>query len=322
MTEVTRVFVNGSPQWWVEDPAPDMLGPFASREAAERAYQEKSLYAAQATKVITPQPIFISVDIETNGPIPGEHAMLSCALVAFDARGAVLRELSVNLVPPSETHPDPDTMTWWASYPEAWRLATCQPQLPRAAMVEIVTWLEVNFWGCTLTLLGYPAVFDWQFLNWYFVKYLGPAGNPFGHASIIDVKSYALAHLHARENPTLGLEEINKATIARLTGSASVGTHVAIEDARAQGEWFFALWRANTASAPSSLGAASSPDATSASTSETGHVPDSACPDLQDLRASRQEDTKLGTTHDLGGECAERRTFEVDADGAHHLLRD
>ena len=58
--------------------------------------------------------LYLSTDVETEGPIPGPHSMLSFATVAFDASGVELGSFTRNL----ETLPGASgrlsTMAWWA----------------------------------------------------------------------------------------------------------------------------------------------------------------------------------------------------------------
>ena len=68
--------------------------------------------------------IYVSTDIEVDGPIPGPHSMLSIGSAAFAAEGTLLATFSANLhaLPGASGHPD--TMNWWAGQPEAW--AACR----------------------------------------------------------------------------------------------------------------------------------------------------------------------------------------------------
>ena len=66
--------------------------------------------------------IYISTDVETDGPIPGPHSMLSFASVAFDDHGIELGHFARNLEPLPEASGHPTTMAWWAETQEAWAL--------------------------------------------------------------------------------------------------------------------------------------------------------------------------------------------------------
>lgn len=53
--------------------------------------------------------IYISTDIETDGPIPGPHSMLSLGSAAYGADLELIANFSVNfeLLPGAEGHPGP-----------------------------------------------------------------------------------------------------------------------------------------------------------------------------------------------------------------------
>lgn len=68
-----------------------------------------------------PQPeIYVSTDIETDGPIPGPNSMLSFASAAFLADKTLVSTFTANLEALPEANGDPDTMKWWEGQPEAW----------------------------------------------------------------------------------------------------------------------------------------------------------------------------------------------------------
>ena len=66
-----------------------------------------------------PDEIYVSTDVEADGPIPGPHSMLSFASVALRADKTTIGEFSVNLLPLAGAAPHARTMTWWAGFPEA-----------------------------------------------------------------------------------------------------------------------------------------------------------------------------------------------------------
>src|SRR5262245_7868896 len=86
--------------------------------------------------------IYVSTDIEANGPIPGPYSMLSFASAAFDTEGAVLGTYTANLDTLPDAVQDPDTMAWWAQNPEAWRACRSDTRDPSTAMTEYRAWLE------------------------------------------------------------------------------------------------------------------------------------------------------------------------------------
>ncbi|HRH75467.1 MAG TPA: exonuclease, partial [Zoogloea sp.] len=64
--------------------------------------------------------IYVSTDIETDGPVPGRNAMLSIASAAFTADKRMVASFTANLLSPPECSPDPATLRWWRTQPEAW----------------------------------------------------------------------------------------------------------------------------------------------------------------------------------------------------------
>src|SRR5262244_2413541 len=86
--------------------------------------------------------IYISTDIETDGPIPGPNSMLSFGSAAYLADKTLLGTFTANLETLPGASGDPRTMDWWVSQPEAW--ATCRQNLqpPEAAMRDYLAWLK------------------------------------------------------------------------------------------------------------------------------------------------------------------------------------
>lgn len=62
---------------------------------------------------------FIVTDIETDGPYPGVHSMLSLASVACNARDSIVDDFEVNLEPLAGMTEHPEVMDWWRTQPEA-----------------------------------------------------------------------------------------------------------------------------------------------------------------------------------------------------------
>ena len=106
--------------------------------------------------------IYISTDIEVDGPIPGPHSMLSIGSAAMTENGEILSGFSANLhrLPNATGHPS--NMAWWAKHPEAWAVARKDLQSPEKVMRDYVVWLK-QLPGKPI-FVGYPAVFDFMFV--------------------------------------------------------------------------------------------------------------------------------------------------------------
>lgn len=178
--------------------------------------------------------IYVSVDVETDGPIPGPCSMLSIGAAAYDAHGALLGTFEANLETLPGASGDPKTLEWWRTQPEAW--AACRRELrdPGDAMADLTRFLEAL--PGSPVFVAYPAGFDFTFVYWYLVRFTGKS--PFGH-SALDLKTLAMA---AMRRP---FREAVKRNMPRGWFSPTRRhTHVALDDALEQGELFFAVARA------------------------------------------------------------------------------
>lgn len=170
--------------------------------------------------------IYISTDIEADGPIPGPHSMLSIGAVAFDESGSELGSFSANLETLEGASPDPDTMAWWAQHPEAWKRCRENLRRPAEAMQSFVSWVATL--DGQPVFVAYPAGFDFTFVYWYSIRFLGES--PFSF-SALDIKSFfmALRGIDFRDSTKRNMP---------LAWFVSEHSHVAEEDAREQGILF------------------------------------------------------------------------------------
>jgi hypothetical protein len=171
--------------------------------------------------------IYVSTDIEADGPIPGPHSMLSFASAAFRADKTLVGTYSANLTTLPGAQGAPHTMEWWRSQPEAW--AACRADTRDAAVVmpEYVAWLK-GLPGKPV-FVGYPAAFDFMFVYWYLIRFAGES--PFSH-SALDIKTFAMALLGA------DYRDSTKRNMPREWFDDLPHTHIALDDARGQGALF------------------------------------------------------------------------------------
>jgi hypothetical protein len=171
--------------------------------------------------------IYVSTDIESDGPIPGPHSMLSFGSAAFTIDGQLHSTFETNL----ETLPGasglPATMDWWATQPEAWKACRENLRDPAEAMADYVKWLK-KLPGKPV-FVGYPAGFDFLFVYWYLIKFTGES--PFSF-SALDNNSNAMAVLGT------GFRETTKRNMPKAWFSNRPHTHKALDDAIGQGELF------------------------------------------------------------------------------------
>jgi hypothetical protein len=183
--------------------------------------------------------VYVSTDVEADGPIPGPHSMLSVASAVFDDDGLVLATWTANLDTLDGAQGHPTTMEWWRSQPEAWAACRVDPRPPADAMNEYAAWLEAL--PGRPVFVAYPAGFDFTFVYWYLIRFAGRS--PFSH-SALDVKSYAAALLGAR------FRDVGKRSMPSRWLSERPHTHVALDDALEQGEMFVKMLREARARTP------------------------------------------------------------------------
>nr|WP_276512049.1 3'-5' exonuclease [Microbacterium thalassium] len=168
----------------------------------------------------------ISVDVETAGPSPSGHALLSIgACVVDDPASGFYVEL----------RPDRDAVV-----PEAIAVSGLSIDDlvrtgadPADAMARFAAWIdEMTPGGRVPLFVGFNAGFDWMFVADYFQRYLGR--NPFGHSSF-DIKSFAMG-LTGRSWRDASLRRL-----APLFLSGRELSHNALEDARDQAELLRAM---------------------------------------------------------------------------------
>lgn len=86
--------------------------------------------------------IYVSTDIEVDGPIPGPYSMLSIGSAAYDQAGTLLATYSANLTALPGTTQHPETMAWWSQNPADWAACRADPQPPATVMRDYVAWLK------------------------------------------------------------------------------------------------------------------------------------------------------------------------------------
>ncbi len=177
--------------------------------------------------------IYISVDIEADGPIPGDYSMVSLGAKVI---GYGEEEFYAELAPVSDN---------WV--PEALAVSGFSREktltFPDAATetTRFEGWLDGLYAQHTtlyggkwvlfpkLVMVGFNAPFDWSFVNWYLHHFAGR--NPLG-ISALDIKAIYL-----------GLTGCNwgETSMRRLPAELRPSdglSHNALEDARDQGRMF------------------------------------------------------------------------------------
>jgi DNA polymerase III epsilon subunit-like protein len=143
--------------------------------------------------------LYVSVDVETDGPIPGPYSLLSVGMsIAGTFDGRVYRAVN----PSAETFyrelrpisPQFEREALAVNGLDRERLLA-EGQAPESAMQEAHDWVANLAAGRRPVLVAYPVAFDWAFLYWYFVRF-ARSGSPFGYSSCLDIRTLYQARAH------------------------------------------------------------------------------------------------------------------------------
>jgi hypothetical protein len=116
---------------------------------------------------------YIMVDIESDGPVPGDYSMIELGAVVVDRK--LERTFYGRLKPVSEKYnPEALNITGYT------REDTLAFDDPLKVMTEFDVWIKKESSGKTIFISDNNG-FDWMFVCWYFHHFTG--GNPFGYSS-------------------------------------------------------------------------------------------------------------------------------------------
>lgn len=186
--------------------------------------------------------IYISLDIEADGPIPGVNSMLSLGAAAFEipewdthkpagktlnewAPDLILSDFEVNIKPLMNASQDPKTMEWWAGEPKAWEYIQQNQVHAMTAMRQFSEW--VHSMPGNYVAVGYPAAYDFMWVYWYLRRFLEDNGYFFSH-SCLDIKSLAALALN------LPYRKVNKKKFPEHWSEGTEHTHTPKTDAIGQ----------------------------------------------------------------------------------------
>jgi len=186
--------------------------------------------------------VYFSVDVETDGPIPGPFSLLSFAIVPagmMSAGGFVRTPTTDSLY--LELKPISDEFEQEAlavNGLDRQRLLT-EGMDPAEAMRQAHDWILARSGDGIPVLVAYPLTFDWSWLHWYFVNFTG--SSPFKHSRGFDIKT---AFAVKGNRP---ISEAGRKHLPAHLLSALPHTHHALDDAQSQADVFAKLMEWNEA---------------------------------------------------------------------------
>lgn len=172
--------------------------------------------------------VYISVDIEADGPIPGDYSMVSLGAVVIGRE----QDSFYEEIAPISSSWVPDALAVSGFSREQTLGFTC----PQAAILRFADWLdqikekyryERN--EPRLVMVGFNASFDWMFVHWYLMHFEGR--NPLG-ISALDIKALYMGYASSNWQDTSMKQLPEK---LQPVGGLS---HNALDDARDQAEIF------------------------------------------------------------------------------------
>jgi DNA polymerase III alpha subunit (gram-positive type) len=172
---------------------------------------------------LDPSEVYICVDVETAGPIPADYSLLSIgACAVFEPQSTFYVELQ-----PLNDRSIPEAAQVHQLSLE--RLAL-EGIAPTDAMQRFEAWLaEQSAPPKVPVFVAFNAAFDWMFINYYFIHYLGR--NPFGHAAL-NIKAFYMGQAGVPWSETSW-----RYVSPQLVEGTNL-THHALQDARDQAGLF------------------------------------------------------------------------------------
>ncbi|MEV8549204.1 exonuclease [Streptomyces glaucescens] len=185
--------------------------------------------------------LYISVDIEADGPIPGPYSLLSLGAAVAGVQDQ-----------DGFTPADPERRTFYRELrpigddfvPEALAVSGLdRDRLRREGLDPALALAQFSRWvrevsadaGAQPVMCGYPASYDWTFLYWYLIRFTGDS--PFGHSGSLDMKT-----LYATK-AGVPLRAVAKRGMPPALLPRRRHTHHALDDAVEQAELFANLMK-------------------------------------------------------------------------------
>ncbi|MCA9801032.1 MAG: exonuclease [Cyanobacteria bacterium HKST-UBA02] len=176
--------------------------------------------------------IYVSCDVETDGPVPWPYSMLQLGAAAFRPGGEMISTFSANLRELEGGRKHEETMRFWSENQSLYDATRENLEGPEEAMLRFDAWLA-ELPGSPV-FVAYPAGFDFTFVYWYLINFVG--ASRFSH-SALDIKTLAMVAMRSTYRGA------SKSRMPASWFSPAPHTHVAVEDAIEQGELFFNILR-------------------------------------------------------------------------------
>lgn len=172
--------------------------------------------------------LYISTDIESDGPCPGKNSMLQLGSAVFDGKSEkplATFEVNLDLLPGASA--DLLTVEFWKANPVAYARTRTNLKSPADGMTDYAIWLKSL--QAKVVFVGFPAAFDSLFTFWYLHTFAGE--NPFGWQAL-DLKTLAMTLINKP------FPMATKRNFPRAWFGNAPHTHNGLDDAIEQGVMF------------------------------------------------------------------------------------
>ncbi len=186
--------------------------------------------------------LVLSVDIEATGKAPGISSMLSIGICGLTMNRKIVFEFERNLKPLEGAILDKETMSFWEKEEnnDAWEYCNQNQKDPAEVFKELNEQIIELSKTWELIPAAAPAAYDWQWPNWYFIKFVG--SNPLGHKA--HCMNSFLWGMKKKMHPSTW--DFRK----QFLDPNYPHTHRALDDAREQGMMFVNAINVNIARKP------------------------------------------------------------------------
>jgi hypothetical protein len=182
--------------------------------------------------------VYISLDVEADGPIPGPYSMLSFGLAVcatfdgttFTVVDPAARTFYAELKPISDEYVESALAVSGLDRD----LLIAGGRDPAEAMNAAAAWVMAQ--DGEPVVVAYPLGFDWMWLYWYFMRF-ADGGSPFSFSRHLDMKT-----MYATKARTT-VARSTKRQMPNALKSKRKHTHNALDDALEQAELFQNLFR-------------------------------------------------------------------------------
>ena len=183
--------------------------------------------------------LYISVDVEADGPTPMPYSMVSLGAVVAGYKDVDGSLVHIDMKQPqnsfyAELKPISEL---WA--PESLAVSGLERDYlekngedPAVAMTNFSVWVNnmVQDYDCkTAVFCAFPLGFDWMWTYWYLENF-SEFGSPFGHSRGLDIKTLYMSKADTT------LTRSTKNNMPKSLRSNLPHTHNALDDAKEQGD--------------------------------------------------------------------------------------